>query len=228
MHELGPSGSGQPCAKRGKVSNKGDRHTIGDAVKEDKKAAILKLDIDCGDNAFDYLTLEDLVSIGKTCKRMQQLAGYCFQQKFSSFASCGSDGITRFFRYYRTNVEHFAPFIQKIQISNFEYFFGVRSKFRRLKEIRIMRMNSDDMIRLKEIPMGKLEELHIITCKLNKNFHEIIDQCAKLRHLRIDYCAGEFGWLNCKYPHWNNSHLFHRRLETLNVFQCSRSSIQTF
>lgn len=109
-----PSGSGQPSAKRSGVSNKGDQHTIGDAVavNKDKKAAILKLDFDCGDNAFDYLTLEDLVSIGKTCNRMQQLAGYCFQQNFSSFASCGSDGITRFFRYYCTNVEHFAPFIQ--------------------------------------------------------------------------------------------------------------------
>lgn len=43
---------------------------------------ILKLDIDCLEEIFDYLSITDLVSVGKTCKRLKQVAEYCYQQNY--------------------------------------------------------------------------------------------------------------------------------------------------
>ncbi|XP_055325784.1 uncharacterized protein LOC129579638 [Sitodiplosis mosellana] len=46
----------------------------------EQTAEIFTLNIDCLENIFDYLELQDVCTIGMTCKRMQQVAGKYFQQ----------------------------------------------------------------------------------------------------------------------------------------------------
>lgn len=46
------------------------------------EAKIFKLDIDCFDEVFEYLSLKDLHSVGQTCKFMQQVAGQYFRRNY--------------------------------------------------------------------------------------------------------------------------------------------------
>lgn len=54
---------------------------------------IFKLDIDCFNEIFEYLSMEDVHSVGKTCKTMQQVAGEYFRQNCSAAKNiCKNDG----------------------------------------------------------------------------------------------------------------------------------------
>lgn len=43
---------------------------------------IFKLNVDCFEEIFNYLAIHDIFAMGETCTRMQNVAGYYFQQNF--------------------------------------------------------------------------------------------------------------------------------------------------
>lgn len=43
---------------------------------------ILKLNDDCCEEIFEYLSIKDLYSFGQTCKRMNRIAGIHFQRNY--------------------------------------------------------------------------------------------------------------------------------------------------
>lgn len=158
-------------------------------------AAIFKLNIDCFEEIFDYLSFEDLVSVGKTCERLQQVAGYCFQQNYLGRAFCHASHI---FRYNQCEVVHFAAFICKISIESvyFRNFFNTRSKLRQLKQIDIHRLTKTDRTRFMKISMHKLEDLCFgAECDLGDNLKEILTRCTNLKRLDIAGCETDYNWL---------------------------------
>lgn len=56
----------------------------GPAVVQLQTADIFKLDIDCIEEAFDYLSFYNLISVGLTCKRLYQVVGYIIKQNYSA------------------------------------------------------------------------------------------------------------------------------------------------
>lgn len=68
------------------VAKKRETNQIDDAagankvVKEDRPAPYLKLIGDCWMYIFDNLSFKDIISMGKTCKRMAQMAGYYIRE----------------------------------------------------------------------------------------------------------------------------------------------------
>ncbi|XP_031633930.1 uncharacterized protein LOC116347479 [Contarinia nasturtii] len=86
-----------PSAKKMKSNdeenNPAERAVVINVVQQ--LADIFKLNIDCFEEVFDYLSLKDLAAIGQTCKRMQQIAGHCFQLNYGAiqarFYECGFD-----------------------------------------------------------------------------------------------------------------------------------------
>lgn len=62
---------------------------------ETKQPKIFHLNIDCFDEIFEYLTVDDLYSFGQTCKRMNKVAGEYFERKYLSTKNC--------WNYYRRN-----------------------------------------------------------------------------------------------------------------------------
>lgn len=172
---------------------------------------IFKLDIDCFEESFDYLPFEDLLNVGKTCKRLQQVAGYCFQQNYLGRTfSISREAIDKFIEFINgighikfVNLKHFIPFVQKIKVSTVDakYFVKEQSKFHRLKEINITHgayndTKMYDLITTKTL--GKLEVLKMVHCYLDNTFHETIDQCTKLKRLEIDVCSTVYDWLDRK------------------------------
>lgn len=203
MNQSDSSGS---VAKKRNNENNHHANSAAVAVNQERSANILKLDIDCYEEAFDYFPLGDLISVGRTCKRLQQVAGHCYQQNYSDMPIFASEDGVEIFDFFEVlnqiDVNHFAPFIQKICFHkpNFRTFFELKSKFCRLKEILICDFKLTDMISLKEIPIENLEVLCISGCELSYDFYEIIGRCTKLKRLEILNCKGKFSWLGQKYP----------------------------
>lgn len=63
------------------------------AITIEQTGVIFKLDIDCFEESFDYLPFKDLVNVGGTCKRLQKVAGHCYQQNYSAAAVGKYNGI---------------------------------------------------------------------------------------------------------------------------------------
>lgn len=195
-----------------------NQQTNSIAPNVERKADILKLNIDCLEDTFDYLPLEDLINIGETCKRMQLVAGYCFSQNYSGEAIWSIENDFRLnphswtmdmihadyrsFFSFTISVKHFAPFIRLIQINSckgFEYLLCAQSKLRRLKQIRIscMKLTQTEVDRMADV-LSKVEVLSFYDCTLNVN--ELIANCPNLRRLELNECVTDLNWLDGKCP----------------------------
>lgn len=181
----------------------------------------MKLDIDCFEEVFDYLSFADLISVSKTCKRLYRVAGYCFGENYLSNTVCSEFHKGIFNR--NLNLNHFVPFIREMTIyrSGFKYFFDFRSKFHQLKRINYI---DNDVNRLKELPSGKLEVLCVQSCELESNFYEVIDHFPKLKRLHVEMGTNRAAekWLNRKYPT-----LEYLGIVDLSLYESSIESIST-
>lgn len=194
MNQQDPSESGEPIAKRTRSN-----------TKRRETAAILKLDIDCFEELFEYLPLEDLVRIGKTCKRLQRVAGYFYQQNYFGIAHILYAMAYPDLRCYTTidNLNHFVPFIRDIYISSnkLEHGLDILQDFQQLTQIHLSKPDWD---RLKKMSTTNAETLYLNRCDFN--IPEFIDRFPKLRRLYVKDCdfenksLGRFCWLIRKYP----------------------------
>lgn len=187
---------------------------VGVTPKLSKSPDILKMDIDCCEEAFDYLPFKDLIGVGSTCKRLNQVVSYILRQNFSAAVlRCEQDGI------YITNNESggkmkfFHEFIHKfrlVDINSFQYILHVQPKFRRIRQIDFERMelSTVHLECLKEI-FAKIEFLRIVECKLDGNFDDsLLSMCPNLKRLTLfqtnvndsNIIGDSNDWLHRKYP----------------------------
>lgn len=200
--------------------------TISSPANEEQTADILKLNIDCCEEAFDYLVLKDLVSVSKTCKRLQQAAGNCFQQNFSdSFIWCHSSGILTWSQSYEPiNVTNFAPIIGKIQITpvGLSAFLTTQSKLHQLKQMELHDLDFtrfDSVLGITHKIWNKLEVLQFVRCDISDSFQNIIGaQCVELRHLEIENCNGKPDWFHRKYPLLESLKIISRYTDSISKF----------
>lgn len=213
MNEEEDSDNNETSAKIGETNNENDQNkhnivaeiaavhianTDSGAVPPILKqsADILKLDIDCFEEVFDYLPLKDLISIGKTCKRLQNVCGYIFHQYYSNVLKlCAADRcdvwIKSFDSINKHEVDHFWRFIDRIYIrksNGLERFLRVHRHFKRLKQICFdsILLTMNDTERMRET-LAKVQSLRFINCEVHGNFYEtILAFCPNLKHLYID------------------------------------------
>lgn len=155
---------------------------------------IYKLNIDCFDEIFEYLSLHDLHSVGKTCKTMQKVAGEYFAQNFSTAA-------TRFENYGpHTNVEGTSEFalttgfnshIKHIVLDSVDFGYNYIStnilEFKSINEINfIYAMLYDIIDGIQEI----FSQLEIVRIKLSFFLIEIYEKmlkfCVNLKRLHLN------------------------------------------
>lgn len=187
-----------------------ERDTKNASVQQ-QSADILKLNIDCFEELFDYLPLEDLISVGHTCKRLCQVTGYILQQNHSGINAYIEDDRLKLGQC--DQAEYLVQFINHISINsakNFKYFLKIQSKFRQLRQIELsnVKIKMFQVKRMKRI-LNKLEYLRWYWCKINGNFHKtILASCPSLRHLCIDIEHYDYNsvigiandWFQQKYP----------------------------
>lgn len=198
-------------------------------------ADIFKLDIDCYEESFDYLSLGDLISVGKTCKFLQRIAGYILQLNYKNIG-CIAVGkkifiYDAFRRIDYTNVEHLYGFITTITIDpgntkshmnkyekhasrgNNEKILADLSKFRRLRKIVFTLWNfyKSDM-EVNKVIFSKVESLHICgSVMIPKGcFHEnVLTFFPNLKRLEIfGLLSRDRTWLRQTYPTLQSFRIF--------------------
>lgn len=150
---------------------------------------IMKLDIDCFHEVFDYLCLDDIISIGHTCKRLQRVSGSFIQQNFAAKRkTCANNNINMCWTPRQIGI--FNPFIEKLSIFGgfldpFEYI--ATNHFKSLNEFRLAQteLTAFKMECMKTI-LSDVEVLEVDQCSLKQEFFEhFLKLCLKLKRLSV-------------------------------------------
>lgn len=164
---------------------------------------VLQPDMNC-QVEFDKMSLGELICLGKTCERRQQVVGWwCLQQNYPQIVAYVKDETIRIG--YNFKADHFIEFISKITIdddNDFKFFSRIQSKFNRLREIELwcVYITAAKIERIKEI-LSELKCLRLYACAIHGDLHEIVlDFCPKLSHLDVFTNYTQHDWLHKKYP----------------------------
>lgn len=159
---------------------------------------IFKLNIDCFEALFDYLSLHDLLSLSETCNRLHQLIKYYFHLNNVRGFDMREIPIS-----FRRNVDYAYSFVPEIWISPgiMETFPKIQSKFR-LEEILLTDLTSKDMekfINHTKI-LNKIKMLHMHRIDSDEKFHDLFSLCPNLNILKLKKCCIKSDWMNQRYP----------------------------
>lgn len=207
-----------------------DEHSqeCNESSNDPSSSPIFKLNIDCFHKIFERLSFSDLLSIGKTCKSLQKVAGDFYRMKYVwKKVNAKYNGL--FFSYHSLNI--FSNYITKViipqQSLNAYRYIGLNCKS--LKEIRLC----DKLY----IPNGGIEciknvlkNIHVVyfNCTIYEEFYEtFLKHCPRLKMLSVCFrynptnVGSDDSWLLRKYP----------TLRHLEITQCcciERIYLQTF
>lgn len=152
---------------------------------EESCAVIFKLNIDCFHEIFEWLKLCDLISVARTCKRLQCIAGSFYQLNYSSKRIIAENGGG--YAIYRY-LDIFSNFIVKISIScnNTSLYQFIAENCKSLREIRLGDYISGESIEcIKEI-LKEIKSLEMNECIISGDFYEnILQYCPKLKSLSV-------------------------------------------
>lgn len=203
-------------------------------------AEIFKLDIECFDEICDYLTTENLLSLGQTCKMMQRVVGKYFKANYTAASKFGgSDGIYRVFSSNRTEPAQISGFNEFVRyISHTTNGLGplryIESHSEQFESIIHINFESFDLTRagvncLQQI-LSKLEIVQFKQCTLQCHFYEaFLKHCTNLQRLYIQNDPGTFiecegnEWLLQRYPMLEHLELFPKKSTKINI-----SELNTF
>lgn len=172
------------------------RRTIPPSSSE---PSIFTLNADCLDEIFDYISLADLCSVGRTCKRLYRVAGKYFARNYPFKTICmgqtnrsNGDVIQKIRNVCETN---FAP-----------YHFAAAHKYSNLKKIFFCELNnfSDDHFAciVKMNILAQVTTIELFGC--SPEFCDIflnrcLKMCTNLKNLMVTCSQGE--GLNLEWTH---------------------------
>lgn len=228
---------------RNKVGNK----MIDREIRNKKLSTpIFSLNTDCTDEIFEFLSLEDLHSLGQTCSTMQKVAGDYFQRNWKTIhASVSKDSVLMGVSCCNAQIPGFRSFVNsvKAELRSAKYKYPIKylGEFRSIREIDVfIEEIGDSSESLREI-LPKIEVLKLRAyndtfdgdiyetclkyCKNLREFYVYNDQCQILK------LNGENQWMNQVYPSLQMVHLKPKnafKINELCAFLERNRSIQTF
>lgn len=202
-----------------KIANDGNK-TDAVMAYQQELAEILKLDTDCFTEICKYLSLKNLISVGQTCKNLNQKVYYILKQHFS--------GATMRFIYNRTKIsdssevryssDHFNKFIEKLQIydNSLEKFIHIRSQFAQLLQIdfRFVKITRTQIKKFQQ-SLNKIEELTLYETDIDGDMHDdILSFTPNLKKLTV-ICRNKRSILVGNGNKW-----LHKKYPTMQQFEC--------
>lgn len=184
----------------------------------------LKLIADCWEHIFDLLSLNDIIAMGETCKRMHQMAGYYLREYFPDlrFNLIGNEVQVAYPHKFHLRTEYFR-YIRKLCILKRSELNSILSAetFSSLKTLIFM------SIKLNEIQFGytqnvlkNVETIQIEHCDISVGiFKQLVNYCPKLKFLCVEYG-------NIDNPVVAKS-LFSHHIPTLEHLRCKPHSCDT-
>lgn len=153
----------------------------------------LKLIADCWEQIFDYLSMQDIIAMGQTCRRMDEFAGDYMREYFPNLRF---DLIERdvgvLHPYYFHLKTDFCQYISKLYIgqrSTLDFFLDDKI-FSSLKTLifKSFQFNETRFEYMQNV-LKNVEHIHIENCILSgKNFKQLAIYCPHLKDLRITGC----------------------------------------
>lgn len=164
-----------------------EKMALGEAPTKAVASPILKLDIDCFHEIFDYLSLDDLISIGHACKRLQGIAGSFVRQNFvAKRKTCVNNNILMCWTPRKIGI--FSPFVEKLSVfGGFSdpYQYIRSNSFNCLRELRLAQVEifANDVECLREILLN-LDVLEVDQCNFNGEF-KLLEFCPNVSRLSV-------------------------------------------
>lgn len=197
----------EPIAKK-RRSNENKQHqsinSPSDVQRKMCDSFIFILNIDCFEEIFDYLSLNQLAVVGETSKNMQKIAGHCFRQSYKASRS------TFYYdfdvNYVRANC--FIDFIRKIRVIQSNEAFYDFLRWNRLQSLAQIRFYDHAITKAKvecmKMILGQVDSIELLECKIESDFYEtFLVVCPKLKRLCVDgstIIGTQYDWLLRKYP----------------------------
>ncbi|XP_055303132.1 uncharacterized protein LOC129568837 isoform X2 [Sitodiplosis mosellana] len=193
---------------------------ITSASSKELASKIFKLNADCFDEIFEYLSLKDLHSFSQTCRALQKVSGEYYKLNWRAAEKfIGNDGIYTIYTndksVIKTQTSGFNQFTQFLSLhyEDFEPFRYIKThadEFIRVNHLYLVcvGLNSAKMTYFEGI-LPQIETVQIRQCTIwNGDFYEIILQhCEhKLKRLYVQDDLGDIinrmhnPWLLRKYP----------------------------
>lgn len=212
-----------------------------------EQSELFKLNIDCLEELFEFLSLKDLHCLGQTCKRMQQIVGVYFRDNFSALdLRCKHDGVYLDCCRNGCKVHGLNGFIQKLSIRTFgvaeDFEKGLKmfryagancNKFLKKIQFGFVRLTGRDIDCIAEI-LSNVETVAIEMCRMNSKFYEKFPNiCSKqLKRLYVSNFECNRNvlrrtgneWLLRRWPNlvhlgWTQSHNEHKINEIKTFFE---------
>lgn len=175
-----------------------------------KKPPYLKLIADCWENIFEYLSFNDILSMGQTCKRMNQMAGFYIHEYHPQLKFQPYDGDIRY-KYstslrLKTDFHRFISVMNITHVADFASILGVET-FDSLKTL-IFTTGTGSLIgesigRMRNV-LKNVENIELNFCRINGNvFEQFAMHCPKLKSLEVKRCivaAGDDPLFVQKFP----------------------------
>lgn len=211
-------GQNSQSSQKGFPSNAADQREIDmDVATAIPKQSphILELNIDCFQESFDYLPLKELLSIGQTCKQLNQIVGYILRQNYmGAEVYCGARKGIRLCNQNRGQYipRCFDQFLYRLRFfidKDLHYFRRIQSRCLQLHRIDLINIKlTEAKLECLTSISQKIEYLEMADCKLDGNFHDsILAHCPNLKRLSLYYKKSLPGsmivgndWLDRKYP----------------------------
>ncbi|XP_055299122.1 uncharacterized protein LOC129566853 isoform X1 [Sitodiplosis mosellana] len=188
-----------------------DQLPVAAPVAQENRSGIFKLDVDCCEEIFEWLSIKDLYSFGQTCKRMNRIAGMYFRQNYPMAEITNRpNGI----HHNSTRLHGFSEYVENVTISSafenseLEY---IETNFKSLKKITFWSSSlsiSNIILLIGDVP-AKVESLLIYGNCPDENFFDLcpnltqltvnwrntdwlfkLNKCPKLEHINLDKIDG--------------------------------------
>lgn len=211
----------------------------------EKRCQLFKLNIDCLDEVFEFLSLDDLISIAQSCKPLQRATAQFFQRNFAAKRkTCENDGI--YMCWPPRNITIFSQYIEKVSIfgrfSSPYNFIGLNCT-RQLKEIRMgeIDLTHYEIDCIKKF-LSQSEVVGLDQCYMRHDFYAFfLKLCPNLRILSVSRSSfdrdrgGIIGsdneWLLQTYPKLELlelNDLYELKMNELNIFFANNPNVRTF
>lgn len=201
----------------------------------DQLSQFQKVNVDCWEKILDVLGIEDIVSMSKTCKRMQQICGYYLNEFLPGACSIGHD-----VAYPMNFGDNLSQFMRRVLIElynkKFEHVLNIES-YGSLKTIILTGgLLTDTFIdNIKDV-LKIVENIELRQCTFYDNIHEtLFEFCPKLKQLIVEENYSKqpsrnifqhifpsleyFEYIHCpSYPDSNEIHTFLERNSNVKHF----------
>lgn len=228
----------------------GSSNTKGWLVENQKQwgigPKIFKLNIDCFDEIFEYLSLRDLHSFGKTCKTMLKVTGEYFKRNYSAAKLVMDGHLPQIFfedRDYLTLSSAFNQILPRLHFeghneTTLRYFGRHKNEFQEIKHLSFLhyQINKKVANTINGI-FPKLESIQVHSVIVKENFHDIMLKfCENLKRLHLTDVHYDFdqqeipdSWIKQIYPNLKHLDLAPiPSIDDMNVFFVNNPNVHSF